>query len=45
MILSKNAKLLKPIVGIEFRYNNKLLYIGLAKNAGPCGNEPFSNPT
>jgi DNA polymerase-3 subunit alpha/error-prone DNA polymerase len=23
----------KPIVGIEFRYNNKLLYIGLAKNA------------
>ncbi|CAM4186141.1 DNA polymerase III subunit alpha [Flavobacterium weaverense] len=24
---------IKPIVGIEFRYNNKLLYIGLAKNA------------
>ena len=24
---------IKPIVGIEFRYKNKLLYIGLAKNA------------
>ncbi|MEM8521840.1 DNA polymerase III subunit alpha [Flavobacterium sp. PL12] len=24
---------IKPVVGIEFRYNNKLLYIGLAKNA------------
>jgi DNA polymerase-3 subunit alpha/error-prone DNA polymerase len=22
---------IKPLVGIEFRYNNKLLYIGLAK--------------
>ena len=27
------AVAIKPIVGIEFRYNNKLLYIGLAKNA------------
>jgi DNA polymerase-3 subunit alpha/error-prone DNA polymerase len=27
------AAAIKPIVGIEFRYNNKLLYIGLAKNA------------
>ena len=24
---------IKPVVGIEFRYNNQLLYIGLAKNA------------
>ena len=28
-----NAAAIKPIIGIEFRYNNKLLYIGLAKNA------------
>jgi DNA polymerase-3 subunit alpha/error-prone DNA polymerase len=25
------AVAIKPLVGIEFRYNNKLLYIGLAK--------------
>jgi DNA polymerase-3 subunit alpha/error-prone DNA polymerase len=32
MILSKNqAVAIKPIIGIEFRYNNKLLYIGLLK--------------
>jgi DNA polymerase-3 subunit alpha/error-prone DNA polymerase len=31
---------IKPLVGIEFRYNNKLLYIGLAKTA-ICGNERF----
>jgi DNA polymerase-3 subunit alpha/error-prone DNA polymerase len=24
---------IKPIVGIEFRYNNKLLYIGLKKRS------------
>jgi len=28
-----NAVAIKPIVGIEFKYNNKLLYVGLAKNA------------
>ena len=28
---------IKPIVGIEFRQNNKLLYIGLAKNQKGIG--------
>jgi DNA polymerase-3 subunit alpha/error-prone DNA polymerase len=33
------AVAIKPLVGIEFRYNNKLLYIGLAKKRSrPCGN-------
>jgi DNA polymerase-3 subunit alpha/error-prone DNA polymerase len=32
------AVAIKPLVGIEFRYNNKLLYIGLAKKAGLAKN-------
>jgi DNA polymerase-3 subunit alpha/error-prone DNA polymerase len=36
------AVAIKPLVGIEFRYNNNLY---LAKKRRPCGNEPFSNPT
>lgn len=28
---------IKPLVGIEFRYNNKLLFIGLAKNKDGIG--------
>jgi DNA polymerase-3 subunit alpha/error-prone DNA polymerase len=30
------AVAIKPLVGIEFRYNNKLLYIGSQKSSRPC---------
>jgi hypothetical protein len=43
MILSKNAAI-KPIVGIEFRYNNKP-FIGLAKNAAGLAEMNRFNPT
>jgi DNA polymerase-3 subunit alpha/error-prone DNA polymerase len=38
------AVAIKP-VGIEFRYNNKLLYIGLAKNAAGLAEMNRFNPT